>query len=56
MLLFTAHILRGVFVYIMHENPELHSRPDEKRTFHHNQLRFLQFLCRAFLSDLLLHI
>ncbi len=30
MLLFTAHILRGVFVYIMHENPELHSQRDEK--------------------------
>ena len=33
MLLFTAHILRGVFVYIMHENPELHSRAMKSELF-----------------------
>ena len=37
MLLFTAYIPRGVFVRILHENPE----------FHGAKLHFLQFLCIA---------
>ena len=37
MLLFTAHIPRGIFVRILHENPELYGA---KR-------RFLPFLCIA---------